>query len=881
MRPGSTYRLQLRSGFDFGEAARVVPYLSRLGITDLYSSPFLQAAPGSTHGYDIVDSGGIDPELGGPEGFRSLVSALSAHRMGHIADIVPNHMSTVGRDNRWWWDVLENGPSSPFARYFDIDWRGPDQSGAEKVLAPILADHYGRVLENGEITIERDVEGLIVRYYEHELPLSPRTYGAVLGAAGGRNELPELIELARAFDQLPVATPDDRRSAERLHTITTETKGRLDDLCRAVPSCASAVDAEVALLSKDPDRLDELLLRQHYRLAFWRSASELLDYRRFFSIVSLVGLRVEDEEVFARSHRLIVQLLHEGSITGLRVDHVDGLRQPAQYLHRLRAASGGAYTVVEKILAPHERLPGSWPVEGTTGYEFLNRVNGLFVDSANEAALTSCYQQFTGDDRPYAEVVRESKAQVLEEELLTEVERLSRILYRLCGQERRHRDRTYREVHDALVQVIVDFPVYRSYAEPDRPAGANDRHLVEDAVKAAVARRPDVDPELLAFVGDVALLCHPGEIGMDFALRFAQLTAPAMAKGAEDTAFYRYNRLLSLNEVGGAPELFGRHPSVFHEETSIVAGRWPQTMLTLSTHDTKRSADVRARINLLSELPDAWSAAIERFAELNETHRRDGWPDRVTEYAIYQTLVGAWPMSADRLAAYARKAIREAKVHTSWADPHHDYEDAVDAFARAIVADRRFVDELELFLAAERVVELGRVNSLAQTTLLLTCPGVADLYQGNELWDLSLVDPDNRRPVDFDFRQELLDTLTLEPPTVSLADDHQGVWKLWLTGRLLELRRQRRDIFEAGEYAPIDVAGSLGHHAIAFERRDVAVVVPRLLRGLNGGWQDATVELGRGRWTNVLTGEAVASGRVAVADLTGVCPVAVLTRADA
>ena len=479
MRPGSTYRLQLRPGLGFAAAAQVVPYLRQLGVTDLYSSPFLQAALGSTHGYDVADPSRLDIELGGQGEFGGLAAALNAAGLGHIADIVPNHMSTASPMNWWWWDVLENGLDSPYARYFDIDWRGVDEFGAETVLAPILADHYGRVLDNGEITVGRDGGCLVVRYNEYELPLSPRTYSSILEPSGAKAEAPELIELSQAFDALPDGAPVGRDGKTHRRVVTAGLQHRLLNLCHETPSYASVLDAELASLGKDADRLDDLLLRQNYRLVYWRSASEMLDYRRFFNIVTLVGLRVEDDEVFADSHRLVMDLIRQGAVTGLRIDHVDGLRRPSHYLSRLRAASGGVYTVVEKILAPGEQLPGEWTVEGTTGYDFLNRVNGLFVEPRNEAAFTSCYEQFTGDDRPYPEVVRESKRQVLEQELPSEVERLSGILHRICGQRRRHRDRTHREVHDSLIELIVNFPAYRCYVDPGRPVMLDDRELVQ------------------------------------------------------------------------------------------------------------------------------------------------------------------------------------------------------------------------------------------------------------------------------------------------------------------------------------------------------------------------------------------------------------------
>jgi (1->4)-alpha-D-glucan 1-alpha-D-glucosylmutase len=574
----------------------------------------------------------------------------------------------------------------------------------------------------------------------------------------------------------------------------------------------------------------------------------------------------------------VLALVDDGIVDGLRVDHIDGLRDPHQYLVRLRAGSGGAYTVVEKILAPDEDLPDDWPVEGTTGYDFLARVNDLFVDSSHEVALTDCYQRFSGLDTAYEDVVYQAKQQVVAEEFPSEVDRLTRMLVRICENNRRHRDRTHREVRQALVEVLTAFPVYRGYVQPAVPATNADRHHVAVAVQRAVARCPDIDPELLGFLGELILLEHPGEEETEFALRFAQASAPVMAKGVEDTAFYRYHRLISLNEVGGAPGVFGRDLADFHADMVKIAARWPETMLTLSTHDTKRSADVRARINLLSELPEAWETAVTRFAAINDSHRRDGWPDRNAEYLLYQTLIGAWPISADRLVAFMAKAGREAKVHTSWADPVPAYEHALESFVRDMCADPDFLAEVTRFLAPHRIVERGRGNSIAQVVLLMTCPGIPDLYQGNEIWDYSLVDPDNRRPVDYVRRAEVLRQLPSNPPAVRLGDDDIGVWKLWVGSRLLRHRRDHPHGYQSTRYEPLRVRGPQAQHAVAFTRGDLAVVVPRLVVGLDDDWRGTTVDLGSPGWTNLMTGEPVEGGPVALSDLLAACPVAVLVR---
>ena len=880
MRPSATYRLQLRGGFGFSDAAATVAYLSRLGVSHLYCSPYLQAAPGSTHGYDIVDFHRLNEELGGERGLAQMTAALEAHGMGQVADVVPNHMATGGRANEWWWDVLENGPSSPYAEYFDIDWQGPDESGRETVLAPYLEDHYGRAVDAGEITVVWESGSFVVRYHDYELPLSPRTFDEILGPVALELDSLVLADLVRAFAGLPHAARSDSASSAERHERKRVLGGQLKELCAQDPLIGPAIDVELSDLNRDPARLDGLLRRQNYRLAYWRTAAEELDYRRFFNIETLVGLRVELDQVFTDTHRVWLGLVGAGSVDGLRIDHVDGLRDPAQYLERLGAATKGTYTVVEKILAANEDLP-SWPVSGTTGYDFLNRVNNLFVESANEGDMTRCYRTFTSDESTYADVVSEAKHQVLSDELASEVGRLTAILLRVCASHRRHRDRTRREVRAAVEEMLVAFPVYRTYVRPGPPATESDRDSVTAAVERATARRPDLDPELLSFLGELLLLVHRGSDEVEFALRFAQVSGPVTAKGVEDTAFYRYNRLISLNEVGGAPDVFGRSVAQFHAGTHWMAEKWPDTMLTISTHDTKRSADVRARINLLSEIPEAWSDLVTRLAAINEPHRQCSWPDRNAEYLLYQTALGAWPIAPERLLQFMSKATKEAKLHTSWVDPVPEYDQAVVGFVRGIMADRDFHNQIERFLAEHSLVEHGRVNSLAQATLLLTCPGLADIYQGSELWDLSLVDPDNRRPVDYHMRSDLLARQSKGVPSIPIAGDDIGVWKQWILWRLLQDRHARPDPYRSSQYEPLEVEAPVGQPAVGFVRGDLAVIVPRLLNRLDGVWPRTDVFLGRSGWINVLTGEHVVGSRVRLSELLARCPVAVLARQQA
>jgi (1->4)-alpha-D-glucan 1-alpha-D-glucosylmutase len=887
----ATYRVQLHAGFTFDDAAAIAGYLAELGVSHLYCSPYLQAAAGSTHGYDVVDHGRLNAELGGAEGHRRLTERLAGAGLGQVLDIVPNHMALAGRANAWWWDVLENGPSSVYASYFDIDWDPPQRKLAATVLMPVLGDQYGRVLEAGELVIRRQGGSFTVGYYDHEAPISPRTLGGpggLLARAAARAGSEELESLAVAFGRLPHGRRTDRAAVVERHRDKEVLRARLADLCRARPDVSKAVDAEIGALNSDPDALDDLLGQQNYRLAYWRTGAEELSYRRFFDIETLAGLRVEDEAVFADTHRLILGLVADGTLDGLRVDHVDGLADPEGYLVRLRDATGGGYVVVEKILRADEELPGSWPVAGTTGYDFLNHAGRLFVDPRQEAAILGCYIRFTGQQQPYAEVAHAAKHQIMREDLVAEVERLTGLLADVCERHRRHRDHTRRELRDALREIVAAFPVYRTYAraghaEPLTTGSADDGARVAAAVDAAWRRRPDLDAELLGFIGELLTGGFPGEAEASFAVRFAQVSAPVMAKGEEDTAFYRYLPLISLNEVGGDPARFGGSPEDFHRAMAEAARHWPEAMLTLSTHDTKRSGDVRARISVLSELPEEWESAVTRWSDRNKPHKQDIWPDRSAEYLLYQTLVGAWPIEAGRVAAFMQKAAREAKVHTSWVDPDADYDDALAAFVAAVLADRGFVADLESFLAEHRIVERGRVSSLAQTALLLTCPGIPDLYQGTELWDLSLVDPDNRRPVDYSRRRALLAELAGAGPEQALARADQGGPKLWLIHRVLGHRRRHPQAYGPGSgYEPLPVRGPGARHAVAFARTaGLAVVVPRLVADPGQAWPGTTVELPGGGWVDLLSGDGgdgVEGGVVSAAALLGRFPVAVLGR---
>jgi (1->4)-alpha-D-glucan 1-alpha-D-glucosylmutase len=863
----ATYRVQLHAGFTFDDAAAIVPYLAELGVSHLYCSPYLQAAPGSMHGYDVVDHHRLNDELGGEAGYERLSATLREHGMGHIVDIVPNHMAIAGRANAWWWDVLEDGPSSMYATYFDIDWDPPERRLTTKVLVPILGDHYGRVLEAGELNVVRDGGSFTVRYFDNDVPVSPRTIDELLARAAERTGNDELASLANAFGRLPHALVTDRASVIERHRDKEVLRARLESLLDDEAACAVAVDEEVKALNEEADALDVLLQRQNYRLAYWRTAGRELDYRRFFDITTLVALRVEDPVVFDDTHELILELVQRGDVEGLRVDHVDGLLDPEGYLERLRTrarargtrpspsatASGGAdldtAIVIEKILERDETLPVSWPVEGTTGYDFLAQVDGLFVDPSAEASMSATYARFTGESAPFEEVALAAKHEVMRSVLAADIERLTELFVGVAENHRRHRDYTRTELREALRETIAAFDVYRTYVRVGRTPSAEDVARVEHSTSLASTRRPDLEPELFRFLRDVLLLREGDGIEAELAQRFQQVTSPVMAKSVEDTAFYRYNRLVSLNEVGGDPASFGRDIASFHARRAEDMRLHPRGLLASSTHDTKRGEDVRARLAVLSELPDAWEAAVWEWAHHNEQHRIDGLPDRNAEYLLYQTLVGAWPLSVDRAAEYMEKAAKEAKVHTSWVDPVPAYDEALRSFVERALEDDVFVASLESFLREHDIVARGERNSFVQTALKLTSPGTPDIYQGSELWNLSLVDPDNRRPVDYEARQRMLEALAGTESGLLPAASR----KLGLIHRLLLLRRERRELFEG--YESLAVSGPDGDRLIAFERHGLVVVAERFpARGLLA--PGTSVALPPGDWEDVLAGGA-------------------------
>jgi (1->4)-alpha-D-glucan 1-alpha-D-glucosylmutase len=815
--PTATYRLQLSPGFTFADAEDTVDHLWALGVSHVYLSPVLQAAPGSTHGYDTVDHTRVSAELGGAEGLRRLVARLRERGLGAVADIVPNHMAVPVPEslNRPLFSVLRDGPSSPCAQWFDIDWEAQDQA----VLMPVLGRRIGECLAAGEIVLDVSGSEPVVRYYGHVLPVRPGT------------------------ESLP---------------------------------------------------LPELLETQWYRLAYWRVADEELNYRRFFDVDTLAAIRVEEPDVFDATHALILSMVADGTLDGLRIDHPDGLADPRGYLRRLgrrTAATGGAWVVVEKILADTEELPADWPCAGTTGYDAAAMVCGLFVDPAGAGPLTGAYTRFTGSGADFAEVAEAAKRQVLSEALRAEVRRLSELLAEIWREDIRLADHTPSDLRDAVTELLVAFGVYRTYAVPGEEPSAQDVAAMEQAAALARTRLAASRHATLDLVRDLALGRHGGGGARDeFLVRFQQTSAPVMAKGVEDTAFYRWSRLLSCNEVGSDPARFGVEPAAFHAFCGRLQRDRPLTMTTLSTHDSKRSEDVRARLAVLSELPDEWrravtdwsaraAAALDRGRDARSDYREP--PDPETEYQLWQTLVGAWPLDEERLGTYLRKAMREAKRRTSWVAPDEGYEHAALSLARLALADRTLGAEVARFVGL--LAPYARVNSLGQKLLQLAMPGLPDVYQGSELVTLTLVDPDNRRPVDFRRRRDLLDRSDRSDRSDGPRDlDGE---KLLVTSRVLRLRRDRPEWFGAdATYRPLAADGPAAPHLVAFLRSEaVAAVATRLPAGLarRGGWGATRLTLPNGpagRWRDLLTGARHAGGPVAVSDLLAELPVALLVR---
>jgi (1->4)-alpha-D-glucan 1-alpha-D-glucosylmutase len=912
MTPRATYRLQFHKDFGFDQAGQIAPYLARLGVSHVYASSWLKARPGSSHGYDIVDHHSLNPELGDQAAFDRMVAALNASGLGQILDFVPNHMGVGGSDNPLWLDVLEWGRDSAYAGWFDIDWQPDPFYLQDKLLVPFLGDQYGLELYAGKLTLkfdEQDGSFAVWAYDTHKLPICPLYYNRVLGDAH-----PELERLGDAFASLPEWRPQVARRAHELKAELARSAQEREDVREAV---AAAVQRLNGMPGEENSwrELHGLIREQHWRAAHFRVAADDINYRRFFNINDLAGLREELPEVFDYAHELVSRLLVNGTLDGLRIDHVDGLLNPKEYFVRLRGLTEKPfYLVVEKILAHHETLREDWPVDGTTGYEFTNLVLGLLIDPAGEEGFTRLYTDFTGERKTFAEVVRECKLRIMRNEMASELNVLAREAARVAHQQPKTADFTHNVLRRAIREVVACFPVYRTYVDGEGAPTNEDRRDLNWAMKQARSNEADVDPSVFDFVcellsGDLVAEPRSGfsrHAVLRCAMKLQQYSGPVMAKGLEDTAFYRYNRFVALNEVGGQPDQFGITISNFHKANAQRARRWPNSMLTTSTHDTKRGEDTRARLAVLSEMPDEWRKQTNIWSRLLRARRGDieatAPPDRNDEYLFYQLLVGTWPVEllgsepldpaalqqyTERLKGAVTKSIREAKVHSTWASPNTVYEDAVMAFVDSALDPEASKTFLAAFLSfEERVSRLAVHNSLVQTTLKLTVPGVPDIYQGADLWDLSLVDPDNRRPVDYKGRVRLLKESAGTPLADLLARWQDGAVKMQLTTKILALRAADPELFARGEYEPLPATGPQADLICAFARRcgdRAAIVITSRFparQEADADWSGTTIsipqQLAGKSWQNVLTGAVLQIEEVGPA-LAGF-PVAVFTQ---
>lgn len=895
--PTATYRLQFNRNFTFADAIGLVPFLHQLGISHVYASPLVKARAGSPHGYDIVDHNALNPEIGDEAGFNAYIEALHQHSMGLILDIVPNHMGVGGDDNSWWLDVLENGEASVYATYFDIDWHPVNPVLRNRVLLALLGDHYGKVLEQGELKLIFDAGrgSFGVRYYEHLFPIDPRNYPQILSfridslrqQIGNYHEIfTEYLSLTTMCKSLPRRTQLSAACKRQRRQGISLCKRRLAELCGRRPEIHAFLQENVRRFNGSTDRpksfdlLHRLLEAQAYRLAYWQVASDEINYRRFFDINELAGIRMDNSKVFEATHRLIRHLVGQGRVDGLRIDHLDGLSDPFSYCYELQklinqAMSTGKqsadppfYLLVEKILASYEHLPTDWPVAGTTGYEAAYLLNGLFIYPGTEHLLGRIYKRFTGQTVSFDELLYESKKNIMRSVLSSELAVLSNLLSAIAQSDRHTRDFTYHGLRDALGEVAACFPVYRTYITFERISD-EDRRYVEWAVAQAKKRNPTSDILIFDFIHDLLVLARLAEYGsnlrrkvLQFTLRFQQYTAPLTAKGMEDTAFYIDNRLVSLNDVGFDPRTFGVSPNAFHHENKKRLADWPHAVVTTSTHDSKRGEDVRARISVLSEMTIEWRRHLNRWGRINRNKKRlcndEQSPSRNDEYLLYQTLLGSWPLESldasgldsfrKRIEDYMLKAIKEAKLHTSWINPNDEYEEAMRNFVHALLdAPRRNAFLADFLPFQRRLVRFGLFNSLSQTLLKLTMPGVADIYQGNELWAFNLVDPDNRRPVDYHKSRILLQTLidhcaaSGNLPALMrelLEQIEDGRIKLYLVWKTLLLRGEHPKLFGSGNYTGLAADGPRADHICAFSRRfadkEVIVVATRWFARLTG-----------------------------------------------
>lgn len=902
--PTSTYRLQFNRQFTFSQAREIVPYLNALGISDCYASPYFQARAESLHGYDITDHNKLNAAIGSRADYDAWVAELRRSGMGQIVDFVPNHMGIGEPINQWWMDVLENGPSSLYAPYFDIQWKPLKANLENKVLLPILGDQYGRVLERGELRVHFGAGAFLLRYYEHEFPIAPGTYRHILEIAleklapfKDRDFYAEVQSIITALDYLPRRTETD---PERIAERTREKeiiKRRLERRCQESREVQEAIAKAITQINGIPgeprsfDALDLLLSDQSYRLAFWRVAAEEINYRRFFDVNDLAAIRMELPAAFDATHRLLLELIGSGAVTGVRVDHPDGLYLPREYFEKLQhrcaeamrvslPANGRAiYLLVEKVLSRNEALRKDWPVHGTVGYEFGKLVAGLLVDRSSEQAITKTYERFIGHSTHFGHLVYAKRRLVMRLALANDVNVLGDMLDRLSEENRWFRDFTLDALARAVRETIACFPVYRTYVTPGQPVSEEDRAIIERAVTEAKRRNPAIEESVFNFLRDILLLRFPENLDEEareahahFVLKFQQSTGAIMAKALEDTVFYIYNRLAALNEVGGEPDRFGFSCEEFHKRNLERQRDWPDTLLTTSTHDTKRSEDVRARMIAISELPQLWRSTLARWRMINRRWKRrvdgESAPDANEEYLFYQTLLGTWPVGltgqaertagpeyTHRMQEYMAKALKEAKLNTSWIQPNDQWDAAMNDFvARVLDPSPRNKFPSSFLPVVEEIARLGVINSLTQVVLKLTVPGVPDIYQGNETWNFSLVDPDNRRPVDYKRHNDMLASIAAATPEELLQHWPDGRIKLFLTQRLLRFRRDDAGLLKHGTYAPLQTIGSFADCCVAFAREHeggwLLVIVPRLssrigFPPIGDRWKDTMVDFPR------------------------------------
>ncbi len=906
--PRATYRLQFHKDFGFRDATAIAAYLGRLGVSHVYASPYLKARPGSTHGYDITDHHLLNPELGSEADFRAMTAAFAANGLGQILDFVPNHMGVGGADNPLWLDVLEWGAESDHAGWFDIDWDPDRRYLLNKLLVPFLGDHYGVELQAGKLVLKYDAEDgalAIWAYGSHKLPICPLFYDRVLG-----HDDPGLDKYSDLFSDLPMWRP---QVAERARLLKTD----LALLTRDYPATRAVLEKRVAALNADWRALDALIQEQHWRVAFYGVAGDDINYRRFFNINDLAGLRMELPEVFRHAHARIIPMIEDGTLDGIRLDHVDGLLDPKRYFEDLRAASSRPfYLVIEKILAGHEQLREDWPVEGTTGYDFTNLVLAAMIDPSAEQSFTDTYRGFTGLSTPFEQIVRDCKIRIMENEMASELNVLGRDAGRIARQNPMTADFTRNILQRAIKQTVAHFPVYRTYIDMEGTQEAADRRDLDWAI--AQARRADssIDPSVFDFLAGILsgrTVAEPRSgfnriAVLRFAMKLQQYSGPVMAKGLEDTTFYRYNRHVALNEVGGEPHRFGISALSFHRANAQRARNWPNAMLGTSTHDTKRGEDTRARLAVLSDLPEEWARQVTTWSRLLRARQGDlagnAPPDRNDEYLLYQLLVGSWPVEllaetseaalaayGDRLAGALEKSMREAKLHSSWTAPDRDYETAMQDFARTALDTQRGSFLAAFLPFAQRIARLGVQNSVIQTVMKLTLPGMPDIYQGSEMWDLSLVDPDNRRPVDYPRRDLALSALQPMLADVSargalmrslLEGWQDGRIKLAVTALLLGLRRERPGLFAEGGYEPLAIDGARSERALGYVRQlgeqRLAVLVARYpgVRESDPDWADSAAVLPDGDWTDLLSGRRFEGGVLRLDGAFSVLPALVL-----